>query len=116
MNPWTLAALAALGIVLFGVEGKSGSTTESVNDSSPTSDAEIAAVADYALLHETDVTTLRDLARYMRVLPMGTQQDATAWNRRRSLLAAKADAIVSSQQSVHVDSAATMTFRKMTGG
>lgn len=115
MNPWTLAALGALGIVLFATHEKSGSTTEPLNQS-PVSDGEIAKVADYAIAHETDVATLRDLARFMRVLPMGTPGDATAWNRRRFALEAKANAIEVGRQSVNVDTSATMTFRRMTGG
>lgn len=113
MNPWTLAALGALGIVLFATHEKSGSTTQSVDDTSLVTDAEIAAVADYAIAHETDANVLRDLARFMRVLPMGTPQDATAWNRRRTALEAKAAGLNPQLATSKVDTSATMTFAQM---
>jgi hypothetical protein len=83
---WVIAGLVLLGAA-FLTKPKSGSTTESLIHPS---DSEIAEVADYALAHETDAQMLRSLAAAMRVLPMGTSLDPTAWNRRRAALEARA--------------------------
>lgn len=91
MNSWTLAALGALGIVLYATHSSSPKKSDSIpGPLLQPSDSEIAAVADYALLHETSAVVLRDLSAKMRVLPMGTASDPTAWNRRRAALDTRA--------------------------
>jgi len=85
VDGWVLAGLLLLGASFLAKPRKveSGSTTQP-------SDQEIGEVADFAVLHEQDAQVLRDLAAAMRVLPMGTPEDATYWNRRRAALESRA--------------------------